>query len=246
MRVSATILAAMLLVLAVSGVSAQPLAIYTENNPPASYLVEGRPAGMAVTVVREILRRLNQPDTIEIVPWSRGYNMALTRKNVVLFSTTRLPQREDLFQWAGPLYTQMWGFYAVKGSGLSIHTMDDAKRAKRIGTYQDDAKEQFLKEKGFTNLVSANRNLINVRRLLQGDIDLWVTSDLNVNHIVRQAGEDASRVELVYPFHRVENYIAFSRQTERSLVEAWQITLDAIKADGTYQAIVKRAVDTGW
>lgn len=232
----------MLLSLVGTVAGTQPLSIYTENNPPGSYLVEGRPAGMAVEVVREILRRLEQPDTIEIVPWSRGYNMTLTHKNVVLFSTTRLPQREDLFQWVGPLYTQTWGFYAIKRSGLNINSLDDAKKTARIGTYLNDAKEQFLKEKGFDNLVSANRNLINVRRLLQGDIDLWVSSDLNVNHIIRQAGEDASQIELIYPFHTVENYIAFSRQTESSLVVAWQKILEAMKQDGTYQAIVDRFV----
>lgn len=223
-------------------VGAEQLSVYTENNPPGSYILADKPAGMAVEIVNEILHRLGRPEKIEMVPWARGYNLALTRENVALFSTTRLPQRESRFHWVGPIYTQTWGFYALKGAALHIDSLEDAKKIGRIGTYRDDAKEQFLKQNAFTNMVSANRNIINVRRLLQGDIDLWVSSDLNVNYIVEQAGEDASRIELVYPFRNVENYIVFSIQTNRDIVDAWQKTLDAMKQDGTYQRIVTRTV----
>ena len=241
MKYTIAILVSTVCLLAAGAAFAQPLSIYTENNPPASYTRDGKPAGMAVEVVREILRRLNQADTIEIVPWSRGYNMALSLENVALFSTTRLPHRERLFHWVGPIYTQTWGFYALKGSDFHIKSLEEAKTVGRIGTYRDDAKEQFLKHKGFTNLLSANRNMINVRHLLQGDIDLWVSSDLNVRDIVSQAGVDPSLVELVFPFHQVDNYIAFSIETDKIKVEdAWQKILDEMKQDGTYERIVSR------
>ena len=237
------VLVTMVFLLGAAAASAQPLAIYTENNPPASYTRDGKPAGMVVEIVREILRRLNQPDTIEIVPWARGYNMALAHADVALFSTTRLPQRERLFHWVGPVYTQTWGFYAREGSDIDINSLEGAKKVGRIGTYRDDAKEQFLKQNGFTNIVSANRNINNVRHLLRGDIDLWVSSDLNAHHIVKQAGVSPSRVVLAYPFRKVENYIVFSIETDRVRVDAWQKTLDEMKQDGTYQRIVEQPID---
>jgi len=240
MKIKRVILLAMIGFLGVVAASAQPLSIYTENNPPASYAKEGEPAGMAVEIVREILNRLKQPDTIEIVPWARGYNMALSHADVALFSATRLPQRENLFHWVGPIYTQTWGFYALKGSNIEIRSLEDAKGAGRIGTYRDDAKEQFLKQNGFTNIVSANRNIINVRHLFQGNIDLWVSSDLNVSHIVEQAGQAPSQLELAYPFRKVENYIVFSIETDTVRVRAWQKSLDEMKQDGTYQRIVNQ------
>lgn len=51
-----------------ASVSAQELLIYTENNPPASYMVNNRLEGSAVEIVCKILHHLGQPDTIEIVP----------------------------------------------------------------------------------------------------------------------------------------------------------------------------------
>ncbi len=220
--------------------AAADLKIYTEDSPPGNYLDRGKPAGLAVEVVQEILRRLALPDTIEVVPWARGYSMAMSEPQVGLFSTTRLPQREKLFRWVGPIYTQTWGFYAKKGTAVRIRRLEDAKEVPRIGTYHKDAKEQFLRTRGFTNLISANRNISNVKHLLKGDIDLWVSSDFNMPYLVRQAGENPSDFVEVFAFRRVDNYIVFSLKTPDDLVNAWQQTLTRMKRDGTYRRICGR------
>jgi polar amino acid transport system substrate-binding protein len=214
------------------------LAIYTENNPPGNYLSGGKPTGVIVDLVREILRRLNRPDTITVVPWARGYNLARSQPNVALFSTTRLPQRENLFQWVGPVYAQRWGFYAKRSSDIRIDSLEGAKETPRIGTYRNDAKEQFLLKKGFTNLISANNNASNVKHLFQGNIDMWVSSDFNMPFIVEQAGFDPGQLETVLAFRTVENYIAFSLETPKDIVVAWQRVLDQMKQDGTYARII--------
>jgi polar amino acid transport system substrate-binding protein len=188
-------------------------------------------------IVREILRRLKMPDNIQTVPWARGYTLALTQPNVALFSTTRLPQREKLFKWVGPLYSQTWGFYARKDSSIKISSMDQARAVARIGTYYKDAKEQYLLANGFRNLVSTNNNLGNIRHLMDGSIDLWVSSDFNMPYLAQQAGINADRLKLVFPFKRVQNYIAFSNQSSDSLVTLWQQTLDELKHDGTYDRL---------
>jgi polar amino acid transport system substrate-binding protein len=210
------------------------LKIYTENSPPGNYLNKGEIEGLAVDVVREILARLKMPDNIQMVPWARGYTLALNQPNVALFSTTRLPHREKRLKWVGPIYTQTWGFYGKKGSGLQVNSLEDAKKVARIGTYNKDAKEQYLRSKGFVNLVSTNKNISNIKHLLDGNLDLWVSSDFNMPYLAKQAGIDPNQLELVYEIRRVKNFIAFSNQTPDHVIEAWKKTLDKIKRDGTY------------
>jgi len=212
----------------------EEIEIYTENSPPGNYIREGKVTGFAVAVVGEIQKRTGYKGGIQVVPWARGYNTALTKPNVALFSTTRLPQREKSFKWVGPLYRQTWGFYAKKGANIHIDSLEDAKSIARIGTYHKDAKEQFLTKQGFTNLVRTNTNLSNIKRLIQGSIDLWVSSDFNMPYLARQAGVSSDQMELVYAIREVDNYIAFSIQTSDTIVQAWQRALDAIKQDGTY------------
>ena len=72
---------------------------------------------------------------------------------------------------------------------------------------------------------------------MQGNIDLWVSSDFNMPFQVQQAGVNPDQLELVYPFRKVKNYIALSIQTPDDLIRKWQQTLDELKKDGTYARI---------
>lgn len=211
------------------------IAIYTENSPPGNYIHDGHLKGPAVRVVQEILRRLSINSPIEVVPWARGYHMAKTQPNVALFSTSRLPQRETMFKWVGPLYTQRWGFYARRTADMTIESMDAAQAVARIGTYHEDAKEHYLKSLGFKNLVSTNNNIGNVRHLMEGTIDMWVSSDFNMPYLVRFAGYDPRQLKLTLSFKTVGNYIAFSRMTSDHIVARWQEVMDDIMRDGTWR-----------
>jgi hypothetical protein len=55
--------------------------------------------------------------------------------------------------------------------------------------------------------------------------------------LARQAGIEPEKLELVYAFKKVQNYIAFSIQTPDVVVHQWQQTLDAIKRDGIYDRL---------
>ncbi len=224
------------------GGTVAPLALklYTEDSPPSSFLHDGRPRGLSVEIVQEILRRIGQPDTIALVPWARGYKLALSEADTALFSATRLAQRESLFEWVGPLYRQHWGFYGWKGRTVDITGMAAAKKVGRIGTYHQDAKMQYLQAQGFENLVPTNKNITNLMHLKQGNIDLWVSSDFNMPHLARQAGLSPGQLELVYTVDSVGNYIAFSKKTSAHVIRLWQAVLDEIKSDGTYARICRK------
>ena len=144
-----------------------------------------------------------------------------------------------MFKWVGPLYHQTWGFYARRDSAITINSLDQAKSVARIGTYYKDAKEQYLLANNFRNLVSTNKNLSNIRHLMDGTIDLWVSSDFNMPYLAQQAGVDPDRLKLVFPFKRVQNYIAFSNKSPDALVALWQQTLDELKDDGSYDRLCK-------
>jgi len=217
--------------------SPNPMRIFTEDSPPGNYLADGKPVGLSVEIVQEILYRLRRPESIQVVPWARGYRLAMSEPNVALFSTTRLSQREAKFQWVGPLYSQMWGFYSKKGSGIRIQNLSDAKKITRIGTYHKDAKKQYLESLGFTNLISSNINISNVKHLMKAEIDLWVSSDFNVAYLARQAGVNPDKLELAFPFREAHNFIAFSLSTPKAVATEWQAVFDAIVADGTYAII---------
>ena len=156
------------------------LTILTENAPPTSMLDNGRASGDGEVIgsgsdkVREVMARTGTAFTMELQPWKRAYTAALERRDTCVFSTTRLPEREGLFKWIGPTDSAEWVLLGRADRHYDLQSLDDA-RTLRIGTYNGDAREAFLREKGF-KVDSAQNDLINPQKLLLGRIDLWAAS----------------------------------------------------------------------
>ena len=222
----------------------EPLTILTENSGDNNYLAEdGSIKGHNVDLVREIMARLGVKSRIQLLPWKRAYMMARGSGSVALFSTTRTHAREKMFKWVGPLHVSKFVLYGRRGAGIRLKTLEDAKRLKGIGCYRDDVREQFLKARGFKNLESlygSDANAINLRKVLLGRVDLWITSNKVMINTALHMGVDPYTLEEALVVKRIYAYIAFSRGTPDAVVSAWQTSLEEIKRDGAYQRIMLR------
>lgn len=216
---------------------AQPLTLLTEELPPLNYTDSTGVTGLSVTIVREILKRVGQPDTIQVVPWARGYKAVLEEPNVVLFSTARTEERESLFKWVGPLARWSYVFYKRRGSPIALNTLDDARKVHSIATYRDDAREQFLLEHGFTNIDSSPKLASCARKLLEGRVDLWLDSNLTARQVVQKLGMDPNEIQPVLTVKTNHLYIAFSKSTDDTVVAHWQAALNTMARDGTLRRI---------
>lgn len=218
-----------------------PLTIYTEDNSaPLNFVEKGQLRGLSVEVVYEIMKRLGVSYKIEVVPWARGYDKLESTPNVMLFSTTLTNQRRKLFQWVGPVARIKWAFYAKKDSNIQINNLQDAKNIGRIGTYRDDAREQFLKKEGFTNLESVNSNVLNVRKLMRNRIDLMASSNVGISKTAIDAGYSRQDLREVFVIKTADLYLAFSSETPKSTVREWNKAFLSMINDGTFAAIYKR------
>lgn len=236
MRVTTFLLLAILL----AATPSFALTIATEDSPPSTIVKNDTLSGISVDIVREIQRRTGDSTRIEVFPWARAYTMASTTPDVVLFATTRTPERDPLFRWIGPIFSIKWGFYALKGKGRPLSSLEDAKTGVIIGTYKDDAREQYLKSQGFTNLESASTQMINIRKLKAGRIDLLVSTNIGVSTMPESAGLKPGELVNVFTFKEVDLYIVFSRGSDEATVAAWEKAFKGMQEDGTLAAIQAR------
>lgn len=217
--------------------AAQSLNIYTEEWSPISFSVDGKPDGLAVQIVEEIQKRINNQDPIKVVPWARGWKMLTEQPNTVLFAMTRTAEREQMFTLIGPVAVGTINFYALKNSGIKITSLDDARTAKAIGVYRAAVEEQMLLKEGFTNVAASSTPLLSAKQLIKRRIDLWCSTNLTAPSILAEAGTSIDEVESLYTISANHLYIAFSKGTPNAVIEQWQHSLEAIKQDGTFATI---------
>ena len=217
------------------------LQIITEEFAPFNFKTEeGKVTGQSTEIVQEILSRLNLKIDIQLLPWSDGYELALSESDVVLYSTFRTAEREELFQWVGPIGSDEYVFYALINSGLSINSLEEAKTVTAIGVVQDDARHQLLEQNNATNLKLYPSDIECYRALENGDVNLVVGTSETMAQMAHQAGVDPAKLKAVYTLRKTPLYIAFNKNTSADIVKQWQNTLNEIKSDGTFDMINER------
>jgi polar amino acid transport system substrate-binding protein len=244
MRIKTVIVASMLaLGCAVSQAQPEPrLYLTTEAAAPHSMLEGKRVVGIGADTVREIMGRARIDHTIELLPWKRAYTAALERPDTCVFSTTRTPERETLFKWIGPIGEADWVLMGRADRHLRLDTLEDARRY-RIGTYNGDARDHYLRARGF-DVDPAPNDLINPRKLMANRIDLWAASIRRGSDTVARMGYGDKIVPLLV-FNSVRVYLACNRAVPDALTARMETALVAMERDGTLQRILHRYDDSG-
>lgn len=233
---------AFLLLLPLDGYSQEGgVRIFTEISPPAAmYLSDGTLGGFGVEIVRALQKEIGDDTAIEVVPWARGYKFLNEKPGVALMPTTRTPDREDLFQWVGPLMTINWTMYGLSGSNYNIKNLDDARSAAGIGVYREDVRARFLEESGFTNLQTVESQDINLKKLLRRRIALLVSSDIGMKAYYDRDETLRGKIKPILSFRTVDLYLAFSKDTAPEIVERWSGAYEKLYRNGVISEIQSR------
>ncbi len=232
------IVLALLAACAVPSASAA-LTFLTEENPPFNYTDKGVLTGAATEIVREMANRAGFAFKTEVMPWDTAYVRTQAEKNLCLFATARLENRERIFLWVGPIATNYWAVYGKGDFGVPVKTLKDLS-PYRIGAVSRDAKGDFLRDNGVTNLRLVRDDRDNPGRLLlppddPNHIDLWITSLYTAQSVA--AAAKVTPVKVVLLAAEQPLFVACNSQTDKATVKALADALDAMRTDGTLAKI---------
>ncbi|ABK43140.1 amino acid ABC transporter substrate-binding protein, PAAT family [Magnetococcus marinus MC-1] len=223
-----------------------PLQLMTESYPPFNMAKSGRTTetyapmiqGIATDMVKELFKRAEIPYTLRMILWRHAYALAQNEPGYGLFSTTRTPNREKLFQWVGPLVENNWVFMAKKSRHITLNSLDDA-RSYKVGSYTGDAVANFLQGEEFI-VELASLDSSNPKRLEQEKIDLWATGHLLGPYLAKQMG--VADLEAVYTFKTTQMYLALNHSVPQETIERLNAILVEMRKDGTVQALHDRYI----
>ena len=220
------------------------LVLLTENFPPYNMAKNGKNFaqdenidGIAVDIVREMFKRADITYSLTLrFPWERIYKIALEKPGYGVFVMARLPDREKLFKWVGPIGPDDWIMLAKADSKITLDTLNDARKYK-IGAYKGDAIAETLAKQGLKPVVVL-RDQDNAKKLVNGQIDLWATGDPAGRYLARQDG--VTGLKTVLRFNSAELYLALNRNVPDDAVAKLQAALDQMRKDGVVEEIMAR------
>ena len=206
------------------------LRILTEEYPPFNYTdAGGNLVGSSTEAVKGIINKLGENITIEVLPWAKAYETVTLEPDTALYSMARTAERENQFMWVGPIGSYENWLYAKKGSNIRCGSLDEAKAVKSIAVVKDEAGQQKLAQQGCINFMYADSTADGLKKLVAGEVDLWLGTGADVDLVAKQAGVDPAEIEAVAFVHKVDLYIAFNKNTAYATVSTWQDALDSLK-----------------
>jgi polar amino acid transport system substrate-binding protein len=222
--------------LAAGWAAAAPLLITTEHAPPASMKTRDGIIGRETDKVREMMARTNTEYKIDLLPWKRAYTMALTQSDTCVYSTSRTPERDRLFKWVGPTDEAEWVFWGRADHEFPLKTLEDARKL-RIGTYNGDARDEYLRSRGF-KVDPATNDLVNPQKLLMNRIDLWAVGIRNGTQLTQY--DWSGKIVPLLVFNRVKVYLACNPSVPDELIARLNAALDEMRRDGTVSRLARQ------
>lgn len=209
------------------------LSLVTEEYPPYNMSgPNGEVNGISSRILQALLGEAKLDYTVAIYPWARAIAMARTQAVTCVYSMSRTPERESLYQWVGPLVFNDWALFARSGAAKPAQLQAVAKA--RIGSYQGDAIVPFLQQRGHQVDVSSSDEL-NPRKLLAGRIDYWATGRLIGLYRLQLQG--LTGIEPVLNFNRSEMYLACQKDMPEALIRQLNQGLQALDKRGVIRKI---------
>jgi polar amino acid transport system substrate-binding protein len=204
--------------------------VLSEEYPPFNYTNDkGVFTGSSTEVVKSIMARLGVNIPIEVMPWARAYDIVQQEPGSALYSMARSVEREHMFMWVGPIGSYENWLYAKKGSNVRVNSLDEARAVRKIAAVKDEAGQINLAQQGFINFEITATTPDGLKKLMTGDVDLWLGTKDDLDMVARQAGVNPDDLEPAVFVHKLDLYIAFNKNTPYATVDAWQKALDAIK-----------------
>jgi len=196
---------------------------YAEEYPPFNFIKDGKPAGMSTELLEATCQEAHVDCQIKIVPWPRAFREAVKNPDTLVFSTARIPVRENSFVWLGPISRNLKILlYVRRDSPLHSGTIEELE-GSRIGVVNGDSAVDQLTRAGLEGVSwePAPNVESNVLKLLGGHIDVLPAVNLVMTWTMQRLGQDAQQVRpLTTITDSADLYFALNPTGDMAAIEA--------------------------
>ena len=211
-----------------------------KNLAPVAYLDHGVPSGLAIDLTRAIAARMPHSVQIRLTDWTRAQALVASGRADALIQINPTPERRKTYDFSDPFLESHFSIF-VRQDGPDVSDVASL-RGLRVGVEAGGLPQQVLGEDGHIPLTVVPSFPAAFRMLAAGKLDAVVV-DYRVGMYVLAT----SRIKGIWtagaPIGTTYSAIAV-RKGDTALLDAVDTALRSIKADGTYDQIVKKWANT--
>ncbi|SME90139.1 substrate-binding periplasmic protein [Desulfovibrio gilichinskyi] len=229
----------------VGNAQAHELTIFVENWPPYHFEQNNKIVGISTELIEAALQKAKIRYKLVIYPFKRALITVQKKPNTMLFTVARIPQREDMFAWIGPLHPRRVYLYKLKNrTDIQIDDLEDIKKYY-TGVLSGGSIEQFFTTNGFHkynyHLVSKSEQLL--KMLFKQRVDLIPGDPLDLAYQINRLGYKYSELEIAYLLSEEGGYYMIAnKDTPDKIIVKIQESLEEVLATGARDRIIKKYV----
>jgi len=210
----------------------EDIRIFAGKNAPFNFMYKGKVSGVSVDILENIFKQANLPfdqKAIKLDTWSSVFSQAIVTPNSLLITASRIPEREKLFQWIGPVATVRLSIVAKKGTA-SIKNLEDIKSYDVVSIKNTSAERAFVKAGGdLSTILRVSTPKQGYKMLEYGRIDALICTDLPFIYSMIREGKNIDDYEIVYVLSKSKYFIAAHQSIPTKTINILNNELDKLK-----------------
>lgn len=226
-------------------------ALYAVPNPPFSFRDKGVIKGLSIDLLEASLATLRPrfaQEEIQLEALNKMYDEALKHPNSFLVTMVRLKDREQQFNWLGPIATVRLGLITKRTVDIpkGRNTME-ILRPLKLATVKETSSEKLLfKEIGENhglNITRVSTPIQAYKMLEYGRIDALIYTDVPfVYHLITE-GQDVSQYRMAHVILNTDYYICVGKDVPKEQFNIMQTQINRLKEpDGKGSSMYDRIV----
>lgn len=226
--------------------------IIAQNFAPLQWNNNGVPDGYVTHFIEAAVAGVNEHYPVrvrsfEFLPWKRAMLLAETEPDVMFFSISRTPDREDRFQWLGEV--SPYGQYLFQLSsrpGIPVETLTDLLDLDvKIGVQDGSNVQTYFATLGLDakgRLIPVINYQQGIEMLYHGRIDLLPLTGFLAQASACRQGYDGRRLQPVVFIEALAKplWAVFSKGTDPVLVEAFRSEMARLTENGLKGELTQR------
>jgi len=224
---------------------AHDLTVLVDNWPPYNFEKNDKIVGINTELIEAALQKAKIHYKLITYPFKRALITVQRTPNTMLFTVARIPQRENMFVWIGPLHPRILYLYKLKNrTDIQINDVEDIKKY-RTGVLLGGSVEQFFITNNFHKdnyyLVSNSEQLL--KMLFRKRIDLIPGDPLDLAFQMKSLKYKYSKLEIAYLLSEEGGYYMIAnKKTSNKILAKIQKALEEVLATGARDRIIKKYI----